>query len=263
MNINLANRVSIRLVYSLVLALAAVLPISCIAQSKPKTTDAPIAQTSPSTQNANTVKCKSPEEIANFRPPSEWKGSELNHAVIYQDLTAVKKLLKQKVALDEKDNYGNTPLTNALRLPVRESKVMAPGVDEQLSRDMKKDRKLAVTMARELLKSGADVNLRGFLGNTPLIEVVSQFYSPDNIMNLLNMFIKYKPDVNLQNEQGFTALMYAARNGRTEAVKFLLARGADAKLTNCAGETALSIAQSSKSNEAISKDLIKILQGTK
>ena len=39
-------------------------------------------------------------------------------------------------------------------------------------------------------------------------------------------------------ENDFTALMYAAQAGHTEAVKALLVRGADPKRKNCNGETA-------------------------
>jgi len=164
MNINHADRISIRLLYSLVLFAVVVLPSSCAAQSQPKTTDAPIVQASPGPQNDAAVKCKSFEVIKNFQLPSEWKGSELNRAIIYQDIAAVRRLLKQKVGLDEKDNYANTPLMNALTLPIRESKVMAPGIDERLKQNMKKDQQMAITMTRELIKFGADVNLPGLWG---------------------------------------------------------------------------------------------------
>ena len=48
--------------------------------------------------------------------------------------------------------------------------------------------------------------------------------------------------VNIQNIQGFTALMYASQNGHTEIVISLLERGAEVKMTNFEGETALMLA---------------------
>ncbi|XP_071845851.1 NAD-capped RNA hydrolase NUDT12-like isoform X1 [Apostichopus japonicus] len=50
-------------------------------------------------------------------------------------------------------------------------------------------------------------------------------------------------DVDIRDNQGWTALMLASRNGHHEMVKYLLHFGANAKLVNKSGQTALQIAE--------------------
>jgi ankyrin repeat protein len=49
--------------------------------------------------------------------------------------------------------------------------------------------------------------------------------------------------VNVKDERGNTALIEAARNGHDDVVRMLLAAGADPKITNDDGQTALMLAR--------------------
>ena len=51
------------------------------------------------------------------------------------------------------------------------------------------------------------------------------------------------PQIDLQNEDGITALMWAALHDHTDAVKVLLAKGANAKIKSKTGKTAVEIAK--------------------
>lgn len=57
-----------------------------------------------------------------------------------------------------------------------------------------------------------------------------------------NMLVAAGADVNLQDHNGFTALMYAVGAGRVSIVKLLLAAGALPNIVNANGDTALHIA---------------------
>lgn len=253
MNINLVSRVSIRVFYALVLALVTVVPSSsCVAQSRPKTPDEPIAQTSPGARNAEAVKCQSPEEIENLKRPLEWKGNELNRAVIYRDIAAVKNLLRQKVNLDEKDNFGDTPLINAVSVPIFESKAPPGQRDERLEQRRQKDTRKRLEITRLLLKNGADANLRDEYGRTAVLQLASRGYTTAHDIEFLTLLIEHQADVDLQDNRGFTALMAAAQGNKPVVVKFLLNHNANRDLTNCDGQTALSIAEAQNSAEIVS-----------
>lgn len=263
MNTNPVNRASIQLFYSLVLALIIVLPNACSVQSKTNEPTATIPQNTPIAPTGNTFKCQSPDAAEKLQPQSEWTGSELNRAIVRRDVAAVKKLLQQKADPNEKDNYGNTPLINAVAGTAM-TEPIEPGKSPDVARrKLQSEAEAQIEMVIELLKSGADANLRGALGTTPLIEAAFWSYTPEQSLKISTALVENKANVNFQNDLGNTALINAVRNGNAETVKLLIARGADAKLTNCNGQTALSIAESSRYDEAIRKNLIGILQGVK
>ena len=63
---------------------------------------------------------------------------------------------------------------------------------------------------------------------------------------MVRALLACQADVNLQDEQGSTALMVACRQGSTDMVRLLLAQpGCQLALTDKDGDTALSIAQRS------------------
>ncbi|ELT96544.1 hypothetical protein CAPTEDRAFT_220786 [Capitella teleta] len=61
--------------------------------------------------------------------------------------------------------------------------------------------------------------------------------------DLLDSAVKVLPNLNVKNDKGWTALMFAARNGHANVVKLLLDRGCDCEVINSTGQTALGIAQ--------------------
>lgn len=110
-----------------------------------------------------------------------------------------------------------------------------------------------------LIKSGADINFRGYLNRTSLISVicekfremrgtyyVSRRYSEDskavdidyNIerLKLVKRFLKLKADANIQDDEGNTALHYASMTRQFTIVKTLIKNGADMTVKNLEGK---------------------------
>ncbi|XP_027725024.1 peroxisomal NADH pyrophosphatase NUDT12 isoform X1 [Vombatus ursinus] len=77
-------------------------------------------------------------------------------------------------------------------------------------------------------------------------ELVSQFHSlaaEGNISKLPVLLSQYPFLINETSENGWTALMYAARNGHPHIVQFLLEKGCDRSVVNRSNQTALDIAK--------------------
>ncbi len=137
-------------------------------------------------------------------------------------------------------------------------------------------------IAETLLENGANVNVQNACGGTALMNACSN----GNDLGLIKLLLDYDADVNLQDEDGNTALMilmdhvgnggsfglsleeYVQRGFHTdeyeddseaekieheravEAIKALLAKGADVTLKNKAGESALDLIRSQYKNSA-------------
>jgi ankyrin repeat protein len=67
----------------------------------------------------------------------------------------------------------------------------------------------------------------------------------------VSVMLKNGTDVNVQDDDDRTALMYAAFNGHTEVIKILIERGADLNLCDSYGRTALMMASSGANPEAV------------
>jgi ankyrin repeat protein len=72
-----------------------------------------------------------------------------------------------------------------------------------------------------------------------------------NALHLLHLFLDKGADINAQNADGETALLYCARAGRTEMVKALLEMGADTEIQDKDGRTALMYAGQPKTIELL------------
>lgn len=92
-------------------------------------------------------------------------------------------------------------------------------------------------LTAKLLSLGADPCLTDNKGNTALMGVIFKGY-PQLILDLVD-----KCDVNHQNKEGQTALMFAALFGREEVFKKLIKLGANRDLKDSEGRTALSLAE--------------------
>ncbi|XP_060569249.1 NAD-capped RNA hydrolase NUDT12-like [Ruditapes philippinarum] len=62
------------------------------------------------------------------------------------------------------------------------------------------------------------------------------------VLDDVKIFLKGSLNVNIRNDHGWTALMFAARNGHTNIVKELLNNNVDASMINSTGQTSLDIA---------------------
>jgi ankyrin repeat protein len=101
-------------------------------------------------------------------------------------------------------------------------------------------------LASFLLERGADVETRfagrdTAKGSSPLMWAAWWGFP-----EMLKLLLTHGASIEARNDEGLTALMYAAAakdRGNTEVLEALLAAGADAKATTPAGESAVSIAQ--------------------
>lgn len=80
-------------------------------------------------------------------------------------------------------------------------------------------------LVEELLRMGANVNVRSKTGQTPLI-----YASAGGHINIIKILIKARATVDIRNEDGYTALMFAVNRGHVGAIKALLNAKADVKL---------------------------------
>ncbi len=88
----------------------------------------------------------------------------------------------------------------------------------------------------DLVKRGADVNLEGSLGRTPMSVACTN--DSNDKLHFIELLIKYGADINYQNAQGNTPLMFACMYGRLKGVEILLSLGADITLKNKRGTDA-------------------------
>ncbi len=106
-----------------------------------------------------------------------------------------------------------------------------------------------IELAMELLKYGAlaDFNYKYAEGKTALMIAI---LSKDR--RFMQSIVKFRQDVNIRDDYGNTALMYAAGMGMGDLVKTLLEKGAKKEIQRKDGRTALDIAKA-KGNTYIEK----------
>lgn len=91
-------------------------------------------------------------------------------------------------------------------------------------------------MASFLLKHSANVNLQDSKGRTPLMHAARLHKNSKEFVDLL---LSYNANVDAKDNEGKTTLMFAARERNKEAAETLLKAGADPKLKDYYGFTAL------------------------
>lgn len=142
------------------------------------------------------------------------QGQAINDAVLKDDTALVVKLITEGKDVNAPDQNGTTPLMAACRWG-------------------------KLNMVRILLQHGAKADEpRTAKGRTPLM-VACAYYSGPDICGLL---IKYGANVNAQANDGSTALMLAANNGKVAVVELLLNQKANAYAKDTKGSTALDYA---------------------
>jgi ankyrin repeat protein len=126
--------------------------------------------------------------------------AEIHDAAASGDLNRVKALLEADSTLLESKDYMNyTPLMCACSPPWK------------------------VEIANFLLDKGAEVNVHGALGFTPL-----HFASfvPEQQFGIIQRFVDKGADVNAQGDNGITPLHYAALMGNLKVARLLIDKGA-------------------------------------
>jgi ankyrin repeat protein len=95
-----------------------------------------------------------------------------------------------------------------------------------------------LSKTKKLLMLGANVNATDVEGHSSLMMAEACTTRPGR-PELVELLIANGAMVNLQARDGRNALMYAAKNGDTQAVKALLKSGASVNIADNEGETAL------------------------
>lgn len=133
------------------------------------------------------------------------------------DLDAVSRLIEQGAVIDARDNCRWTPLMRAAQnghLPV----------------------------VRELLATGAELNAQDKEGYNALI--LSVITAQQSVVEYL---LEQGIERDVQDDKlGWTALMWAAKEGRVELVGLLLDKGADKTIQAVTGKTAYDLAIENK-----------------
>jgi len=103
---------------------------------------------------------------------------------------------------------------------------------------------------------GVEVNGRDNSGRTPLMLAAdNEGFVPDEVMALL---LDHGAQIDDQDPQGNTALMFAAKAGSMSGVEYLVSRKANINLKNSSGETALKLARKIHENvKGINVDLVE------
>ncbi|MBD6618753.1 ankyrin repeat domain-containing protein [Komarekiella sp. 'clone 1'] len=89
---------------------------------------------------------------------------------------------------------------------------------------MKATREGVYVVVQELIEAGADINARNSdaSGGLRLRNNALWFACFGNHYDLIHLLLAANIDINNQNDNGATVLMYAASSGKTEVVKLLL-----------------------------------------
>ena len=189
----------------------------------------------------------------------------LTVAAASADVPTVKVLL-EKADINERDGLGNQPLYVALKKKRDEifNHLLEKGADPNSSGvdgNIKNETVLYVAVLqsktdviKKLLDKGADPGITTSNGAVPVSEHILSA-RPD--MEVVKMLLDKMSDVNKQEKNGSTLLIYAAKNERMppdtqkEIIKMLLDKGANKTLKDKDGKTALAWAQERKNTAAI------------
>ena len=158
---------------------------------------------------------RGPSRVEAKAPPPPQASEAFFEAAFAGDLAVVEEALENGVDVESANAQGNTAL-------------MLAAFNGHTD------------LARAILGHGAAVDQRDLTGRTALMYASSGPY-PDTVRLLL----ENKADVNLTDSgEGWSAIMFAGGEGLTEVIAILLAHGADSKLKDEDGDTALTFAKS-------------------
>jgi len=187
----------------------------------------------------------------------------LIQAAIHGNSPGVRQLLLRGAHPDTQDSYGETALTWAAHLGHTDvvKDLLAAGANREARGSILKGTPLLLAARGgyrgivALLAVFAKLNIYDSRGASALMLAIEQ---PDEIvkpqrriLGILETLIRAGIDLDLQDYEGNTALMWAIRRRNLDALRLLLSSGANPHLKNDAGQTALQIADESGDTEIV------------
>jgi ankyrin len=160
------------------------------------------------------------------------KASQLEQlylAIRSNELSVIKRLLKQNIAINSVDEYAQTPLLMAIKKGHREAALL-------------------------LIQNGANTNYGDQFGETALFQAVRSNYS-----GISQDLLVHGVDVNHKNVQGNTVLHMAVRSKNLDIIKILLKYAANPNIRNKNGDTGLDL--TAKDNNGDIANLLKAKGG--
>lgn len=197
---------------------------------------------------------------------------ELSLAALGYDRETVRTLIQKGAKVDAKNSYGWSPLQIAVRNPgyYKDQFFFVATTMLEYSKDLgclspQGDNLLNLAaMAgdhwtiRHLIKKGVDPNHQNNKGETPLIQMIKSYNfsywdsSTDQTWNWVPILLQGGANPNLQDEKGWTALMWAVVYWHDyNTLYHLLYAGADPEMKNNNGDSALDLANELGHEDAV------------
>lgn len=110
------------------------------------------------------------------------------------------------------------------------------------------------------------LNIRNEMGATALIDLCSRSVIESSDLNIISILLEHKIDINAQNHNGVTALMYCCRNiehytqEKIEAIELLIYYGADVQIVSNTKQLAYDYVSN---KNLLPERLVQLLQGTR
>lgn len=179
-----------------------------------------------------------------------WNGPKLIQAIIQSDVEAVKAMIAAGVALNERDNQGNTPLVAALT-PRARLEPAAIVSDANRKREIQRESTAQSAIVPLLLAKGADPNAPGAHGRTPLMQVSAWGNSRSWDRRTATTLVSLGAKVDAADVFGNTALLLASERHKPDLVQLLAKHGANPMVKNCHGESAMSVARAKNFTDVV------------
>jgi ankyrin repeat protein len=201
---------------------------------------------------------------ADINAQNTYGDTPLTVAIITGHTTLAQELLLAGAKTDPKNAKGETAASLAAKSPVKEIQELAPYIkgEKPLSdiTKLQKQQELNRSLFRAAsggnpkevtfaIEQGADPNATDSKGCTPLMLA----YGNDAAAELLAKGAK----IDAQNNEGKTALHFAAEQSKPQKAEALLKAGADPSIADKSGKTAADCAGDSKTGDLIEDEILK------
>jgi hypothetical protein len=193
-------------------------------------------------------------EIVNVNKRYAYERTPLMRAVEFDDINIVKMLVEKDADVNAKDRNGQTALHRVgfVHDRIEMIKVLLElGADIDATQNQKYTllmmaaQRMDIDAVKTLLERGANVNMKNIDGMTALHFVAVNTCVKSYIIEVIELLLDFKAEINATDNLGETPLMNSVRRSRNtiDAVGMLLEHGARGDIKNRYGWTAIDIAE--------------------